>query len=155
MHAAPMHETLGDRDRAAHPPPISTTNPSAKPTTTSSTILVVDDDPSANESFARMLQLEGFHVITTLTAAEGLEAVEKHAPHAILLDLRMPEVDGLGFLQQLRKRHKGLPVAIVTGDYFVDDTMIDQLRDLGAETWFKPLWLEDLLELVNKLLEPP
>jgi DNA-binding response OmpR family regulator len=66
----------------------------------------------------------------------------------------MPLVDGLGFLRRLREyeRHRSTPVAIVTGDYFLDDDVSAELRALGAELRFKPLWLDDLLGLARNLL---
>lgn len=118
-------------------------------------ILIVDDDPSVTETFERMLRLEGYLVMTALSAEAGLNrAVESH-PHAIILDLRMPLVDGLQFLRLLRARPDlaDVPVAIVTGDYFLDDAVSRELRSLGAEVRFKPLWLEDLLALARNLLK--
>jgi len=46
-----------------------------------------------------------------------------------------------------------MPVAIVTGDYFLDDSVSTELRELGAELRFKPLWLEDLVGLARNLLK--
>jgi len=119
------------------------------------TILIVDDDPSVTETFERMLRLEGYHVVTALSADAGLNQAEKTNPHAIILDLRMPLCDGLQFLRMLRtKEHLSkMPVAIVTGDYFLDDAVSRELRSLGAEVRFKPLWLEDLLALARNLLK--
>ncbi len=119
------------------------------------TILIVDDDPSVTETFERMLRLEGYHVVTALSAEAGLNQAERSNPHAIILDLRMPLVDGLQFLRTLRSKDalSKMPVAIVTGDYFLDDAVSRELRTLGAEVRFKPLWLEDLLALARNLLK--
>ena len=67
----------------------------------------------------------------------------------------MPLVDGLGFLRLLRAKEElgKMPVAIVTGDYFLDDAVSRELKGLGAEVRFKPLWLEDLLALARNLLK--
>jgi DNA-binding response OmpR family regulator len=119
------------------------------------TILIVDDDPSVTETFERMLRLEGYNVVTALSAEAGLNQAERAHPHAIILDLRMPLVDGLQFLRSLRSREAlaRMPVAIVTGDYFLDDAVSRELRGLGAEVRFKPLWLEDLVALARNLLK--
>jgi two-component system, OmpR family, response regulator MprA len=119
------------------------------------TILIVDDDPSVTETFERMLRLEGYHVVTALSAEAGLSQAERSHPHAVILDLRMPLVDGLQFLRMLRSKDalSKMPVAIVTGDYFLDDAVSRELRGLGAEVRFKPLWLEDLLALARNLLK--
>jgi len=120
-------------------------------------ILIVDDDEGVTQTFARMLRLEGYHVRTAVTAENGLREAEEGRPDAIILDLRMPLVDGLGFLRRLRahqdQRATPTPVAIVTGDYFLDDTVSNELRELGAELRFKPLWLEDLVGLARNLLK--
>jgi DNA-binding response OmpR family regulator len=124
----------------------------ARPLTRS--VLIVDDDEAVTQTFARMLRLEGYHVDTALNAETGLRQAEAGHPDAIILDLRMPLVDGLGFLRRLRSHedHRSTPVAIVTGDYFLDDSVADELRDLGAELRFKPMWLEDLVGLARTLL---
>ena len=119
------------------------------------TILVVDDDEGVTQTFARMLRLEGYEVRTAMNAETGLREADKSHPDAIILDLRMPLVDGLGFLRRLRSRdeQRDTPVAIVTGDYFLDDQVSAELRELGAELKFKPLWLEDLVGLARHLLQ--
>ena len=120
-----------------------------------STILIVDDDEGVTQTFARMLKLEGFQVRTAINAESGLKVANESQPNAIILDLRMPLVDGLGFLRQLRARddQRATPVAIVTGDYFLEDSVANELRELGAELRFKPLWLEDLVGLARNLLK--
>ncbi len=118
-------------------------------------ILIVDDDEGVTQTFARMLRLEGYQVRTAVSAETGLQEAKASAPDAIILDLRMPLVDGLGFLRRLRERdeQRTTPVAIVTGDYFLDDAVSAELRELGAELRFKPLWLEDLVGLARNLLQ--
>jgi two-component system response regulator PrrA len=122
---------------------------------TASKILIVDDDEGVTQTFARMLRLEGYQVRTAINAETGLREAEDCHPDAIILDLRMPLVDGLGFLRQLRAHDEQrlVPVAIVTGDYFLDDAVSTELRELGAELRFKPLWLEDLVGLARNLLK--
>lgn len=119
-------------------------------------ILIVEHDQVTTATYADMLRLEGYHVKTALSAEDGLCEVESSRPDAIIVDFRMPGMDGLEFLRRLRARDdtRNTPVAIVTGDYFLDDTIPAQLRELGAEVRFKPLWLEDLAALVRGLLSP-
>jgi DNA-binding response OmpR family regulator len=118
-------------------------------------ILIVDDDEAVTQTFARMLQLEGFQVRTAQSAEMGLREAAEYHPDAIILDMRMPLMDGLGFLRRLRERDEArdTPVAIVTGDYFLDDRVSTELQQLGAELKFKPMWLEDLLGLARTLLK--
>lgn len=118
------------------------------------TILIVDDDVSVADTFARMLKLEGFSVATALSAEAGLELADNVLPDAIILDMRMPITNGLQFLRQVRARPHlvDIPVAIVTGDYFLSDSVQAELKALGASLRFKPLWLEDLLALARTLV---
>jgi two-component system response regulator PrrA len=118
-------------------------------------ILIVDDDEGVTTTFARMLRLEGFDVRTAINGEMGLREASLSNPDAIILDLRMPLVDGLRFLRRLRAddKRRDTPVAIVTGDYFMDDEIATELRQLGAEVKFKPLWLEDLVGLAHDLLK--
>ena len=118
------------------------------------TILIVDDDRSVADTFARMLKLEGFEVATAINAEAGLELAENVRPNAIILDMRMPITNGLQFLRKIRaKPHLvDVPVAIVTGDYFLSDPIQQELTSLGASIRFKPLWLEDLIALAKTLV---
>ena len=127
----------------------------AIPGQATSKILIVDDDEGVTQTFARMLRLEGYQVRTAVSAETGLAEAAANHPDAIILDLRMPLVDGLGFLRRLRAHddQRTTPVAIVTGDYFLDDSVSNELQELGAELRFKPLWLEDLVGLARNLLK--
>jgi CheY-like chemotaxis protein len=120
-------------------------------------VLIVDDDGATADSFSRTLRLEGYEVWAALSAEEGLTLAQTHQPHAIVLDLRMPLTSGLQFLRAIRTI-PGLsttPVAIVTGDYGLDDEVRDEIRALGAELRFKPIWIEELVTLARELLRVP
>jgi DNA-binding response OmpR family regulator len=132
---------------------ISATEPRSVDSSTRS-ILIVDDDQSVADTFARMLQLEGFTVATALDPTVGLELADAIRPKAIILDMRMPMINGLQFLRELRSRPHlvAVPVAIVTGDYFLSDAHQQELKALGASLRFKPLWLEDLVALAKTLV---
>jgi CheY-like chemotaxis protein len=118
------------------------------------TILIVDDDRSVADTFARMLKLEGFGVVTALSAESGLELADSTRPDAIILDMRMPITNGLQFLRTVRSKPHlvEVPVAIVTGDYFLAESIQHELKSLGASIRFKPLWLEDLIALAKTLV---
>ncbi len=133
---------------------MSAAAPEAERASATRTILVVDDDRAVADTFSRMLKLEGFQVSTALNAELGLELAEEVRPNAIILDLRMPIVNGLQFLRTIRQRPHlvDVPVAIVTGDYFLGEAMAADLKSLGAAVRFKPLWLEDLVALARALV---
>jgi DNA-binding response OmpR family regulator len=118
------------------------------------TILIVDDDRSVADTFSRMLKMEGFRVATALSAETGIELAETVRPDAIILDMRMPITNGLQFLRLVRANPHlvSIPVAIVTGDYFLSEPIQRELKSLGASVRFKPLWLEDLIALARTLI---
>ena len=124
-------------------------------TTAAPRVVIVDDDVSTTQTFAEILALAGYDVRTAITAESGLREIEETRPDAVILDLRMPFINGVGFLYRLRavEQHRQTPVVIVTGDQCLDDGVLDELRDLGAQVRFKPLWLEDLIDVARSLVE--
>ena len=116
-------------------------------------ILIVDDDRSVTETFSRALELEGFKVYSVLDPGMGLELVPHVRPDAIILDVRMPIINGIQFLRQIRTQPEfdDVAVAIVTGDYFLSEDIQDELRRLRASVRFKPIWLEDVVALARTL----
>ena len=104
-----------------------------------------------------MLRLEGYEVWAGHTADDGLNLARLHRPHAIILDLRMPLTSGVQLLRSIRAI-AGLaqtPVAIVTGDYYLAEDQSEEIRALGAELRYKPLWLDELVTLARDLLSVP
>jgi len=117
-------------------------------------VLIIDDDALTTEHFARMLRFDGYEVETALDSETGFQAAVSGSFDAVILDLRMPLIDGLELLRQLRKAPSShnTPVAIVTGDYLIDEATLTELHQFGALLRYKPLWLEDLTELTRTLV---
>jgi two-component system response regulator AtoC len=78
-------------------------------------VLIADDDETFRNALARALSRRGHHVIAAATPEDALLRFEEAAPEAALLDLRMPGMDGIHLLQELRRRAPELPVVILTG----------------------------------------
>jgi len=119
-------------------------------------VLVVDDEPPIVEAFARMLEfVDGYAVRTALWGVDALHEVATQPPDVILLDIRMPHMDGVEFLRALRQRDPGraIPVGVVTGDLFLPEDVVDELRTLGAVIRYKPMWADGLVELISELLD--
>jgi len=119
---------------------------------TLSPVLIVDDDGEACAIFERMLRGNGFDVRTAATAEDALLQLETALPAAIVLDLRLPALDGLECLRRIRAmpRLLRIPVTVITADYLIDDNVVAQIEALGARLCFKPIWEEDLLRIVRE-----
>ena len=125
--------------------------------TAAARILIVDDDPSVTDAFSRILRLEGYEVWAALSADRGLSLAQTHRPHVVIFDLRTPLASGLQFLRAIRAipRLTFAPVAIVTGDYQLDEAQVVEVGALGAQLCHKPLWLDELVTMARELLALP
>jgi DNA-binding response OmpR family regulator len=118
------------------------------------TILLIEDDVTLGGAFARVLRGAGYEVWLTRTADEGLEKFKIVRPDAIIVDFRMPLVNGLGFLYRLREAEadRRTAVTVVTGDTSLADDVRSQLHELGASVRFKPIMPNELLEVVEAMV---
>lgn len=117
------------------------------------TVLIVDDDRAVAGAFASALTSVGYQIHIALSAEDALRELEAQRPDAIILDFRMPLINGLGFLYRLRERpeYRRTPVLLVTGESFTDELLVEA-RDLGAEFRLKPIGLQDLQDVIRRLL---
>lgn len=77
-------------------------------------VLIVDDEPDIRATVSAMLEIEGYDVAEAANGAEALQAVQDHLPDVILLDMRMPVLDGWGFAAELRRRGHHTPIVVMT-----------------------------------------
>lgn len=84
-----------------------------------SRLLLVDDEISCLEPLSKLFKLEGFEVITACDGLEGLEVLREQPVDLVLLDLIMPRMNGVQFLEELRKdpAYDALPIILVTGQH--------------------------------------
>jgi two-component system response regulator MprA len=114
-------------------------------------ILVVDDEPQLRRALERTLKLEGYDVDTAEDGREALEELGRSAFDAVVLDVLMPELDGLETCRALRGRGDRTPVLMLTARDAVSDR-VDGL-DAGADDYLvKPFALEELLARLRALL---
>ena len=117
-------------------------------------VLVVDDESAIVAAFSETLQLDGYEAVPAHSAEDGLRLLDDGLmPDAVLLDLRMPGMGGLGFLLSLRAHpdRQKIPVAVVTADTHLDDTAQEAVQALGADLCFKPMTMQDVLTLAARL----
>ncbi len=114
-------------------------------------VLVVDDDPAVSSSLDRALRLEGYEVDTAPDGASALHALAVSTPDAVILDLQLPDIDGLEVCRRLRSTEDDTPVLMLTARDAVDDRV--QGLDAGADDYLvKPFALAELLARLRALL---
>ncbi|HWQ12592.1 MAG TPA: response regulator [Roseiflexaceae bacterium] len=112
-------------------------------------ILVVDDDPSIRAVIADALADEGYAVRTASNGVEGLLALADALPALVLLDLRMPVMDGWTFARTLHQRGIQLPIVVMTA---AQDAR-QWAQEVGARAYVaKPFDLGELLDVVARVL---
>jgi two-component system, chemotaxis family, chemotaxis protein CheY len=111
-------------------------------------ILVVDDDPTILATVSEVLDMEGFAVVTATNGAEALAAIDQGQPWLVLLDMRMPVLDGWGFMRAVRER--GLTLTVVVMTAAADARRWG--REIGAQAVLsKPFDIDELLRAVQRL----
>ncbi|MDL1956645.1 MAG: sigma-54 dependent transcriptional regulator [Candidatus Desulfofervidus auxilii] len=114
-------------------------------------VLVVDDEKSICEALTGILSDEGYEVITAFNAAEAFKKVEEEIPDIVLLDIWLPDIDGLEVLRRLKKDYPYLPVIMISGHGNVEIAV--KAMKLGAYDFIeKPLsWENTIPPVMNAL----
>jgi CheY-like chemotaxis protein len=114
-------------------------------------VLVVDDEPHIRATVTAMLESEGYDVVEATNGAEALKVVETAPPDLVLLDMRMPVLDGWGFAAELRRRGHQLPIVVMTA-------ASDAARwasEIAAPAFVaKPFGIDDLIAAVETAGHP-
>jgi two-component system, NtrC family, response regulator AtoC len=120
--------------------------------TTQLKVLVVDDEESIRELLQESLSLWGYAVSTACDGVEALGLIRSHLFDAALLDIRMPRMDGLELLREIRRRNVAIPVVVMTGVPSVS-TAVEALQQGAYDYLQKPLVLEVVRHLMARLTE--
>lgn len=116
-------------------------------------VLVVDDEADIRTLIQEILSEEGYEVVTAANAAEARRAVRERNPDLVLLDIWMPDTDGISLLGEWRREHRfDGPVVVLSGHGTVE-TAVEATRLGAADFVEKPLSLNKLLRTVEKALE--
>ena len=121
-------------------------------------LMVIDDDPDLRDMLEDMFRQRGFDVVTAPDGEEGLRLSHERTPDLIILDLRMPKLNGLEVLATLKRAHPDLPVIVMSagGEQALDEAsvaMFSRMR-LGAGRLFdKPVNMKALAAAVDELLD--
>ena len=108
-----------------------------------SKVLVIEDDPDGLRSVSEAIADEGYTVVTATTGRGGIDGVLRESPDVVLSDLFLPDIDGLGVLEVIRRQKPGLPVLLMTA-YGSVDSAVKALKQGAYDYLTKPLDLDDL-----------
>ena len=113
-------------------------------------ILVAEDDDDLRELVAMMLSVEGFHVQIARHGQEALERIGEHMPDLILLDMKMPVMDGWAFALEFQIRHgRSVPIMVLTAA----EHAALRAQEIGAAEWIaKPFHYDQLVRMIRSHL---
>ena len=116
------------------------------------TVLIVDDEPNILTSLKRAVEVEGYQALVAGSGSIGLEKVQSEGPDLVLLDVVMPEMDGLQVLEMLRQQQPDLPVVMMIGNATIEAAV--QATRLGAVDFIeKPISTERILITMQNALQ--
>lgn len=114
-------------------------------------VLIIDDDKSVLRTFSRILAKNGYEVETAETGKEALEKVRKRSYDVLLIDFRLPDMDGTDLLEKIRDHVSNAVKLMITGLPSLD--LGSKALDLGIDAYIvKPVKPNELLILINEKL---
>jgi two-component system, OmpR family, response regulator MprA len=120
-------------------------------TTSTASVLVVEDDPHVRSTLDQLLRFEGYRVHLAADGHEALQQLERSRPDLAVVDVVMPELDGLSLCRMLRRRGDRLPILVLTARHQVGDRVAG--LDAGADDYLaKPFAIDELLARLRALL---
>lgn len=115
-------------------------------------VLVIDDEEGIRDSLRGILEDEGYEVITSESAEEGLRIFDEQSPDLVLLDIWLPGMDGIEALKRIRDRRPSVPVIMISGHGTIE--LAVKAAKLGAYDFLeKPLSLERVIITVKRAIE--
>ncbi len=116
------------------------------------TVLVIDDEQLVRWSIEKLLSKEGHEVVSVGTGAEGLLKLRESIPDVVLLDMKLPDIEGIEILRTIKKENGELPVIVITA-YGSIDSAINAIKTGAFDYIVKPFDAEKLKLTVNRALE--
>ena len=114
-------------------------------------ILVIDDDAAIRDSLRMILEYEEYQFVGAASGQEGLEAIQRERPDIVLLDIKMPGMDGMEVLRRVRALDEGLPVVMISG-HGTTATAVEAIRSGAIDFLDKPLGSERVLVTLRNVL---
>ena len=116
-------------------------------------VLIIEDEQLLNEAYARVLSAANISLLRAYNGKEALEILKAEKPDIILLDLRMPVMDGIEFLKKLRPKDNLPETKIIVFSNYDDQHEIDEAFSLGAMHYMLKAWAtpDELVKLIREV----
>lgn len=118
------------------------------------TVLIVDDLPDMTETLQRVLEVHGHQVVLAQNGVKALQRLQDSAIDIMLLDIHLPEKDGIEVLREMRSlAQRPKVIAMTGGGRAADFGVLEVAKKLGASvTLQKPFTMKELMEVINSLI---
>jgi len=117
-----------------------------------STILIIDDDDQLRRSFERLLAEEGYEILSAPSGEAGLNIIQERTPDLVILDMRLPGMNGFETFKAIHATESKLPVIIMTA-YGTTETAIEATKMGAFDYILKPFDIPDMLSVIGQALE--
>jgi DNA-binding response OmpR family regulator len=115
-------------------------------------IVIVDDEPDMAQMLSAFLRIKGYEVYTAYSGQDGLALIESRRPGAVLLDLMLPDIDGLDVCQRLRSAPATAEIPILIISARTEPAIMARAEEMGASGYLtKPIKLPILLDELQRL----
>ena len=115
-------------------------------------VLLVDDEANAVSALGTLLGDEGLAITSVTSGAAAMEVARTARPDVVVLDVEMPDMNGLELLEQLRVLHAGIPVVLMTGFQSHHAGIVEARRETGAAYVGKPVDVDELMRVLGELM---
>lgn len=118
-------------------------------------ILIVEDEKALNEAYKIVLERQGHKVTTAFDGEQGLDIFKKKPPQLVLLDLRLPKIDGVEFLRKLNAPQNYPKTTIIIFSNYDDQEEVDKAFKSGASRYILKAWSSphELVKIVDETLK--
>ena len=115
-------------------------------------IMVVDDESIVLDSCRLVLEADGFQVLLVTSADKAITAIQDQEPALLLVDIKMPERDGMYLMREIKEKWPDIPIIVMSG-YHTAETVKEAVK-MGATTFIaKPFTPDELLETLRQVIQ--
>ena len=115
-------------------------------------ILIIDDDPDINNLFKIFLEHDGFQVDSYTNPLDALYYFKKSKYDLVLLDLKMPQIDGIAMFQALKNKDENVTICLITADISYLEQLKEKIPNIEKYAIHKPILLRNLKDKINELV---